>query len=65
MKNCKWELTKDEFERLNQLDPAEKERAVKKMLGADIVLGYGLYGWRLRQEGDGFFLEFTMGSHCD
>lgn len=65
MKDCRWELTKEEYKELYEMKLPEKERAVKKMLGDSIVLGYGLYGWGLKQEGEKYFLDFTMGSHCD
>ncbi len=58
MKEVKWDITKEEFEK------AKKEGAYS-LIPDDIKNGYGAYRARVTEEDGAFYLEFEMGSSCD
>lgn len=42
--------------------PEDKEEEV---FGGNIVWGYGLYGTKVRKDGDAYVVDYTIGSTCD
>ena len=65
MKKILEEITEEEYNWMNELDPKTRSKEVEKNVPLAWYAGYGYYGARLVVNDNGYFIEHTIGGSCD
>lgn len=59
-------ISREDYDRIQALDPIEKNSAIKDMIPNDIRIGYGVYGCGIKERRNGeCVLWYNRGDSCD
>ena len=65
MRSCTREITKEQYERIAQNGTYVSEEDKWIIFDASEIWGYGVYGARVYQSGDKYYVSYDIGSTCD
>lgn len=65
MRSCTREITKEQYERIAQNGIYVSDEDKWIIFDASEIWGYGVYGARVYQSGDKYYVSYDIGETCD
>lgn len=65
MRSCTREITKEQYERIAQNGTYVSDEDKWIIFDASEIWGYGVYGARVYQSGDKYYVSYDIGNTCD
>lgn len=65
MQRVEWEITEEEYKRLEAMSYGERVEEIESKIGADWKYGYGYYGHSLIEKEGKYYIVHSIGDSCD